>query len=139
MRCLRCTLFGSMLVVLLGCGGASVFPAGGKVVFKDGTPLNGGVILCEPVDEEVKVSVRGYIGEDGTFRLGTFRDDDGAPAGKYKVRIQPPEKLSSRERERARPKFSIHPRFMDCNTSGLEITVTNESGKNDFTLQVEKP
>ena len=76
MRCHRCTPLVWLLLALPGCGGSGVYPAGGKVVFKDGTPLTGGVVLCEPIDEENKVSVRGYIGEDGRFRLGTHRDDD---------------------------------------------------------------
>src|SRR5207253_2832886 len=83
MRPLRSLLL-CLLLVLAGCGGSSVYRAGGKVVYPDGTPLPGGVVLCEPA-EEVKTdgkappSVRGYIQPDGTFRLGTYKDDDGAP------------------------------------------------------------
>jgi hypothetical protein len=123
------------LPAAIGCGGSGVYPAGGKVVFADDTPLPGGVVLCEPVDGEAKVSVRGFINKQGEFRLGTYATDDGAPEGKYRVKIQPPELMFIDERHR--PKPSIHARFTGFDTSKLEITVTR--GKNDFTLTVEKP
>ena len=33
----------------------------------------------------------------------------------------------------------LDPRFMQYDTSGLKFTVTQEAGKNQFTLQVDRP
>ena len=128
-------LVACLLLAPAGCGGPGLHPAGGKVVFPDGTALPGGLVLCEPVDADVKVSVRGEIRPDGTFRLGTYRNDDGAPEGKYRVQIQPPERMFVDDRKP--PKPTIDDRFTKFDTSGLEITVTRD--RNDFTLKVEKP
>jgi len=134
MRFVHALLFG-LVLASTGCGGRSVYPAGGKVVFKDNTPLPGGVVFCEPVEGEAKVGVRGFINEKGEFHLGTYKTDDGAPEGKYRVKIQPPELMFIDERKK--PKPSIHARFMEFDKSNLEITVGRD--KNDFTLTVEKP
>jgi hypothetical protein len=107
----------------------------GRVVFKgDGTPLPGGMVVFEPVDANNKVSVRGQIQSDGTFRLGTYKDDDGAPEGKYRASVVPPVQYLL---ERPPPPL-FHPRFQDAKTSGLEFTVTR-GGNNDFTIEVTKP
>src|SRR4051812_16132554 len=106
MRHLRVVLVG-VVSALAGCGGSGIYRAGGKVVFKDGTPLAGGVVLCEPAvgeptpeEGEMKSTVRGYIQPDGTFVLGTLRDDDGAREGKYRVKIQPPERMAQDHRKK---------------------------------------
>jgi hypothetical protein len=125
-----------VLLAPAGCGGSGTYPTGGKVVFPDGSHLKGGVVLCEPAEGQDQRSVRGFIREDGTFRLGTHRDDDGAPEGRYRVKIQPPETMLVREKDRPP---SIHARFTQFETSKLEIIVTRNRGANEFTLTVERP
>jgi hypothetical protein len=130
-------LIACVLLAPVGCGGPGTYPAGGKVVFADGGALPGGVVLCEPAEGEAKVSVRGFIRPDGTFRLGTYKDDDGAPEGKYRVKIQPPANMVADIKKRPPP--SIHADFTEFETSRLEITVTRRRADNEFTLTVAKP
>src|SRR5262245_62694231 len=84
------------LILLLGfgCGGRKTYPVEGRVVWSDGTPakeLAGGMVSFDLITDEPKdkVNPHGDIQEDGSFRLQTFKPDDGAPAGKYRVAVTP--------------------------------------------------
>ena len=122
------------LPFVLGCGGAKTYPVEGIVVYKDGTPVTGGIVTFELVgDGPAKECARGEIGPDGTFQLRTFARNDGALAGKHRVIVAPPPALG----KSASPTESIHPRFANYDTSGLQFTVT--SGKNHFRIEVERP
>lgn len=73
---------------LIGCGGRSLYPVEGKVVWENGTEareLDGGLVVCESVDGAV--GSRGDIQKDGSFRLGTFKPGDGARLGKHRVAV----------------------------------------------------
>jgi hypothetical protein len=118
-----------------GCGGRKLYPVQGRVLFPDGTPLTGGWVVFEPVEPAADVSVRGRIQTDGSFRLGTFRDDDGALVGRYRALVVPP--LPPKLDERHPPPPPIHARFRSFDTSALEFVVT--PGPNEFTIRVERP
>jgi hypothetical protein len=129
------TALALILAAAGGCGSGNTSPVRGKVLFKDGTPLTGGLILFRPVDEKLPVSARGDIRQDGTFILGTYQEGDGAVPGKYQVAITPPPRRKVREKPVENP--IIHPRFESYETSGLEYDV--KRGKNNFTIEVDKP
>jgi hypothetical protein len=121
-----------------GCGGSRTFPAQGRVVFKDGAdihPLAGGLVVFEPLDPGAKDSARGEIRPDGTFRLGTYKEADGAPPGRYRALVSPPPLPPTEEGRPGRP--AIHPRYQSVASSPLEFDVAR--GPNQFTLTVEKP
>jgi hypothetical protein len=125
-----------LLIGVVGCGGRRLHPVRGKVVYKeDETPLRGGLVVFEPVDPAAKVSASGPIQADGTFRLGTEKEGDGAPEGKYRVLVEPPRQPNRDERKPPTP--LIHPRFRKLDTSGLEYTVV--PGPNEFNIKVERP
>jgi hypothetical protein len=65
-----------------GCGNRSLSKVEG-VVTLDGSPLSGATVSFMPVGEGRAAS--GLTDGDGYFRLTTFRTDDGALAGDYKV------------------------------------------------------
>ncbi len=134
-RPIRVLFLGLALALNGGCGGQKTYPVQGRVVFKDGTPMAGGMVVFEPVDPATRVSARGEIESDGTFFLSTFGKDDGAVLGKHRVLISPP--LPSNFKESRAPARVIHPRYESFETSKLERTVT--SGKNDFEIVIEKP
>src|SRR5207244_918094 len=131
----RSTVLALVLTAAAGCGSGNTAPVRGKVVFKDGTPLTGGLVVFRPVDQKLHVSSRGDIRQDGTFILGTYQESDGAIPGKYQAAITPPPRRKVREKPVESP--IIHPRFESYDTSGLEYEV--KRGKNAFTIEVEKP
>jgi hypothetical protein len=133
----RCRLpaLALILAAAAGCGSTNTYPVRGKVVFTDGAPLTGGLVLFRPVVNTLQVSARGDIQQDGTFILGTYHDGDGAIPGKYQVAITPPPRPKLRERPIGKP--SIDPRFESYETSGLEFEV--EKRTNVFTIAVDRP
>jgi hypothetical protein len=134
-RGLSITLTLAILVGASGCGGPRLYPVQGRVLFPDGTPLKGGWVVFEPVEATDDVSARGRIQSDGTFRLGTVRDDDGAVAGRHRVLVVPP--LPPKLDERNPPPPPIHARFRSFDTSNLAFVV--KPGPNEFEIRVEKP
>ncbi len=120
-----------------GCG-KKYYPADGQVVFKDGSPLSGGMVYFEPLDATGKASARADIQSDGTFQLGTEVKGDGAPLGRYRVTIIPP-LASPAQREKKTAPAVIHPRYQHPETSGLEFTVTSDSRKNHYRIEVDRP
>lgn len=126
-----------VILTAAGCGTDGQLPTyrvTGKVMFPNGNALEGGTIIFESVDHPV--SARSAIELDGTFRLGTYEEDDGAVAGKHRVAITPPMDMSV-DRDQVRPKRLLHPRYSDMEASGLEFEV-KEDGPNEFEVQVSR-
>ena len=75
------------LVLAIGCGDGRprAYPVSGKVVFEDGEIVQFGDV--EFFNEEFKMNANGKIAKDGTFKLTTYGDDDGAITGNHKVVI----------------------------------------------------
>lgn len=123
-----------------GCGPGrpSTCPVQGKVVFADGKPLAGGLIELESMPAEgPPFNASGRIQPDGSFRLGTFQEGDGAVAGKHRAIVRPlmPEVDIEQGIKPSEP--VIDPKFERYETSGLELTVTE--GENEWTVRVERP
>ena len=130
-----------LLLILAGSAGCSngpkLYPVHGKVVYPDGSPMLGGAVMFEPVDNPLKVMSQGTIdNETGTFTLTTYKEEDGALVGRYRVIIRG--RRSNPKSEVVDPVTigQIHPRFQDFATSGLEFTV--EPKDNEFIIKVEK-
>lgn len=80
--------------LVTGCGGTaeqlerSVVPVTGRVLFR-GEPIEDADVVLHPVtppDDGLQVfSPRAKTGADGTFKISTYRADDGAPPGRYMV------------------------------------------------------
>jgi hypothetical protein len=84
-----------LALTLAGCGepvggtrNETLYPVKGQVLLANGKPLSGGTVVFIPVSGQ-DASPRGEIDPGGNFNMKT-RDQDGAPAGNYKVRIEPP-------------------------------------------------
>src|SRR5689334_4598200 len=70
----------------LGCSGSGVYPVEGQVTWKDGRPagdIAGSLIFFESAEK--KTTSRGSIQADGSFKLTTNKENDGAPAGEHTV------------------------------------------------------
>lgn len=85
-----------LMVGLSGCGGGSgdqkaTAAAGGKVSF-NGAPVTGGSITLSPVGDGKQVGkpASATIQSDGTFKLSTYGNNDGAVIGKHRVTFSPP-------------------------------------------------
>jgi hypothetical protein len=115
-----------------GCGG-DLHSVRGNVTLDDGTPLTSGMVVFESKDMQPTVTARGEIQPDGSYRLGTRKLGDGAPAGAYRVLIVPPPPDDPRDRF-VKPPFDE--RYTDFRTSGLEFVV--QSGTNEFPIQLTR-
>ncbi len=80
-------IVGAALLAGCGTGQKAVFPATGKVMFQ-GKPAPKAVVWLHPETSDGgpgEVRPRGEVADDGSFSLSTYKTDDGAPAGRYRV------------------------------------------------------
>lgn len=128
-------VFIGVLFTLVGCGGLKTNPVEGVITYQDGTPMpGGGQITFTPVDPDVKISARGIIKEDGTYKMGTESLADGVLEGTYRVAIVPtPPKNLNRPPPGWPP---LNKKYTNPQKSGLETTVTR--GRNTYDITVEK-
>lgn len=94
-------------VMAAGCGGAAKEPikthqVTGQVYYLK-KPAEGIKVyllpVAAPVVPDIPANPRGVTGPDGTFKISTFAEDDGAPEGRYQVLLfwPPGEKDSADE------------------------------------------
>lgn len=79
-------------VSLPGCRSETqvpVYPVSGKVSFK-GAAANGAQVVLHPVGAASAKDVTpiAHVKEDGTFRVTSYKAEDGAPAGEYVATIE---------------------------------------------------
>jgi hypothetical protein len=122
-------------LVAAGCGGGAntPYPVQGTVFLDDqpATELAGGTVTFN--SPQLHKSASGAIEADGTYRLGTWKKDDGALPGKYEVSVSPPESAGTGERRRrsrgAKPVSFETPK-------NLEVTV--EQTTNDIPIHLRR-
>jgi hypothetical protein len=109
-------------------------PVEGKVTYQ-GQPVPKGTITFQPDGGRPGV---GEIQPDGTYRLSTFGDKDGAVPGTHKVMILAntgdPTKMPSTPGY-VTPKDLIPKKYADIKTSGLEVPVSQDKKSYDFDLK----
>ncbi len=127
-RLLRRLAYGLVLGMLLlnvACSGRkTVYPVSGKVMF-DGKPAAGAVVHFHPSDKLGQpILPVGQVGADGSFRLTTYRQEDGAPAGEYAVTIfwGVPNKGGDDYQ-----RILVPPRYLSPETSGLKAVVADHA------------
>jgi hypothetical protein len=69
-----------------GCGGRAKPVKVEGIVTLDGKPLSGATVTFMPIGENGRTA-SGRTDTDGSFRLTTYRSDDGAVPGEYKVLV----------------------------------------------------
>jgi len=123
----------------LGCdsGKLKIYPVAGAVKLPDGSPLAGGRVEFQLIDNPHMVTSRGYIASDGSFSLSTFEIGDGAPAGKHQVVVAPPVPKGDHD-SNPRTRSIIDPKYLDYQTSGLEYEVGDDASLNRFEIVVER-
>ncbi len=128
----------TLLVVATGCSRTdrlTVVPAAGKVMLKrrDGklVPMDGAHVVFVPLAGEGRFQAfpAAHAGADGSFRLGTFGTDDGAPEGEYVVTLEWKERYTPKYDAMGRGEVERGPdklngAYADRNKSPLRATVT---------------
>jgi len=102
-----------------------VYPVTGKI-FYEGKPAAGATVALQPLSDEIDPLVRpmGEVDEEGKFTVSTYKTGDGAPAGKYAVRVIWLPKGYDGPVERGN---KLPARYADVSTSGLGVEVKPES------------
>jgi hypothetical protein len=134
-------------LALVGCepGKPTAVPAGGKVMFKKTTPPVGALVVFHPTDPAFEKTIGGKpfgkVGEDGTFKLTSYAEGDGAPEGEYGVTVQ-------WERKGKESKFSLggegggggpsalNPKYTNPQQPFTKVTV-KKGADNQFTFDVD--
>jgi hypothetical protein len=128
------------MAIVTGCGESrrETFPVRGTVTFKDGQPLAGGVVEFQSIGAgDEQINARGEIQADGTYRLTTYEEADGAVAGRHQVIVLPPVDTTGSNMSGPPPPEVLHRRFQSYETSGLEFTV--QPGENQYPIVVDRP
>lgn len=100
-----------------------VFPVEGKVVFQGQAPSGANLVLIPQGQDALNLPrPSAVVQPDGSFKIRTYADADGAPAGKYKVTLQwyKPVKQNG---EFVVGKNLLPARYSDPQKSELEIEV----------------
>lgn len=105
-----------------------VYPAHGEA-FVDGKPLANATIWLDPVWTKALNFPRphAFVKDDGSFVLGTYGKDDGAPAGEYRVSVQWLVKTDKVESEGGKLPVNLLPsKYGSFETSGLRVQIHHE-------------
>lgn len=122
------------LLGLTGCG-KGMRTVEGQVVFTDGKPLSGGLVIFDRVEPaQPSVAARGEIGPDGKFSMCTLAPGDGVLDGTYRVTIAPPLPASPNDLGRVKV---IPSKYEDPDKSGLTFRVTGSH--RDYKITLDRP
>lgn len=116
----------ALTLALTGCGN-DLQPVTGKVVYDDGSPVQGGSVTFNSKSKGVNAS--GDIADDGTFAL-KFGGNQGAPPGEYKVVVV------GKDTGYGNPP-TVDNVFGD--PANTPLTQEIVAGKNDVTIKVKRP
>jgi hypothetical protein len=135
-------------LLVAGCGGN--VKVTGKVAFPDGEPLSTGQVIFE----SEKMSGMGKLSADGSYTLGSDKEENGIPKGKYRVYITGA--ITYAEVQAPNPSAGmpgvynpgstgsplpssiplVHRKFLSVETSDIEVDV---QGAMTYDITVEKP
>ena len=135
LRCVRIgvgVLLGvALLIAGPSCGGSKTVvanqkpthPVQGKFLI-DGLPVRGAVVTFHPQDDPGPEPARSYARteEDGSFKLSTYQQGDGAPVGRYLITVM----VQDADNEAAR----LPAEYGLPQTSGLKAEI--KEGVNDL-------
>ena len=119
----------------LGCnsGRLKTYEVEGQVVFKDGSPVKVGIVETKALGKSVQAT--GSINKDGSFRLTTYRENDGAIAGQHRVVVIQMIPVEDIPNYRPSTMGVVHRKHASYNTSELTMSVEPD-GSNKIRLVV---
>ena len=125
------TFFSPLKVLGKWWGKPRTYPAHGQV-FLEEDPVPQAAIVLEPTWTKELTFPRphGVVNEDGSFVLGTYAKDDGAPPGEYKVAVTLYETKKNDSGPNGLPRNLLPPKYGRFETSGLTVKVVK--GENEF-------
>jgi hypothetical protein len=125
----------SIALCLTGCSDQlPTYPVNGHVFFPGGSPVHVGTV--ELKSREHGIQARGTINEDGSFKLTTYKEGDGAIAGVHDcvvVQFIVAEGLSGHKPSTL---GVIQRRYGSYATSGLSVEI-KPNKSNNVTIEVE--
>jgi hypothetical protein len=126
-----------VVAALPGCGGGDPYAvktvsAAGTVTYQ-GQPVKKGTILFQPEDEKGRPA-SGTI-EDGKFALTTYREGDGAVAGKHAVAVVATEEQKAKDGDTS-VKYIIPESYASPQSSGVTVEVP-PGGSRDLRVDIK--
>jgi hypothetical protein len=118
---------------LTGCGGEKelpVAPVSGKVIFKSETPVNALVVLHAVTKSDAPFAPSGKVASDGTFKITTYKPNDGAPPGEYVATVVWNKEVTGEGGTGAGPNV-LPPKYAKPDTSPFKVSV--KPGPNELT------
>lgn len=137
----------ALVLAAAGCGGGkpAAVPAGGKVTFRKTTPPAGALVVFHPTDPALEGRIAGKpvarVADDGTFRLATYAEGDGAPEGEYGVTVDwrpksKDQKFSLGGEGGGGGAPALNPKYSDPGKPFTTVTV-KKGEPNEFALDVD--
>jgi len=120
------------LLIFTGCN--KHVGLSGKVIYSDDkSPVPTGTV-CLETDTFL---ARGNIRPDGTFVVGSVKQTDGMPPGKYRVSISDAQRIIGQD-ENGDEIYEplIDAKFTDSATSGITIDITSTT--RNFVIEVDR-
>lgn len=135
--CVRNSLLLLLPLAFVGCSSRAddsppAVPVKGKVV-RNGSGVKHVMVFFMKGDGAEVAS--GETNANGEFQLSTYDENDGAPAGEYKVTIQPGSAEEGAEGEDVSTPEYLQ-KYSEPNATPLTATVT-EAGPNEFTFELD--
>jgi hypothetical protein len=127
----------TVAIFAAGCSSSNnpkTYPVTGQVTYR-GQAVTSGIVLLTP--ESSGHAATGNLEKDGSFRLTTFRKDDGAVPGKYRVAVQvfPAEGAGLPGAEFAGKKPTVPQKYMSAASSDLIAEI--KAGENNLDLPLK--
>ncbi len=122
------------LLAITGCGEEefarlNVHPVEGKLIYDSGSP-EGAIVTLHPENASLdSLRPSAKVASDGSFKITTYQNGDGAPVGTYKVTVQL-FKLPAKTEEFKPGRNVLPAKYGSPKTSQLSVAV-NE-GKNEI-------
>jgi hypothetical protein len=106
----------------------TVYPAHGKLVFKNGDPVRHTYLTFTPKETGKGFICEAFTGADGTFEIRSFSNtgNDGAVPGEYSCILEQKVPVKMRSGQNINPS-TIPKKYQDAKTSGLTIVINAEN------------
>ena len=106
-----------------------VFPVRGQVFDSSQDPAAGALVVFHPVDptDGPLLKPLAYVDRQGAFRLTTYEQGDGAPAGKYVVTIEWRQRSPNPFGPNKEGKDRLRGKYSDPQSSDFRFTVQKQT------------